>query len=176
MAFRSGGTRQPQGDASDWKPQRRQSQLGNRPKKTEGQTAISESHRSSSEQAGILIAAIQTSDLAGPGQSPRIVARREELLTGRLSVSSSINTRSVLLQDILQPPEKEMSERAGTTNWPELAIGLYDRLTGRQAEIAYAFDNFSVDIPSSTSAEAEHAHWKMNGTLRISTRDQSHPG
>ncbi len=69
-----------------------------------------------------------------------------------------------------------MSERTGTTNWPELAIGLYDRLTGRQAEIAYAFDNFSVDIPSSTSSEAEHAHWKMNGTLRISTRDQSHSG
>jgi hypothetical protein len=73
-------------------------------------------------------------------------------------------------------PEKMMSDRTGTTNWPELAIGLYDRLTGRQAEIAYAFENFSVDIPSSTSAEAEHAHWKMNGTLRISTRDQSHMG
>lgn len=94
----------------------------------------------------------------------------------RSSVSSSIAPRSILLQAILQLPEKEMSERTGTTNWPELAIGLYDRLTGRQAEIAYAFDNFSVDIPSSTSAEAEHAHWKMNGTLRISTRDQSHSG
>lgn len=94
----------------------------------------------------------------------------------RSSVSSSIAPRSILLQAILQLPEKEMSERTGTTNWPELAIGLYDRLTGRQAEIAYAFDNFSVDIPSSTSAEAAHAHWKMNGTLRISTRDQSHSG
>lgn len=94
----------------------------------------------------------------------------------RSSVISSIAPRSILLQAILQLPEKEMSERTGTTNWPELAIGLYDRLTGRQAEIAYAFDNFSVDIPSSTSAEAEHAHWKMNGTLRISTRDQSHSG
>ncbi len=69
-----------------------------------------------------------------------------------------------------------MSEQTGTTNWPELAIGLYDRLTGRQAEIAYEFDNFSVDIPSSTSADAEHANWKMNGTLRISTRDQAHTG
>jgi hypothetical protein len=69
-----------------------------------------------------------------------------------------------------------MSEQTGTTNWPELAIGLYDRLTGRQAEIAYEFDNFSVDIPSSTSADAEHANWKMNGTLRISTRDHAHTG
>jgi len=70
--------------------------------------------------------------------------------------------------------EKDMSEHTGTTNWPELAIGLYDRLTGRQAEISYEFQNFSVDIPSSTSADAEHAHWKMNGTLRISTQDHAH--
>ena len=70
--------------------------------------------------------------------------------------------------------EKDMSEQTGTTNWPELAIGLYDRLTGRQAEISYEFQNFSVDVPSSTSADAEHAHWKMNGTLRISTQDHAH--
>jgi hypothetical protein len=72
--------------------------------------------------------------------------------------------------------EKLMSEHKDTTNWPELAIGLYDRLTGRQAEIAYEFDNFSVDIPSSTAANAEHAHWKMNGTLKIRTRDHAHAG
>ena len=69
-----------------------------------------------------------------------------------------------------------MSDHKDTTNWPELAIGLYDRLTGRQAEIAYAFEDFSVDIPSSTAADAEHAHWKMNGMLRIKTRDHAHAG
>ncbi|MEY3032531.1 MAG: hypothetical protein RLZZ622_1006, partial [Planctomycetota bacterium] len=26
-------------------------------------------------------------------------------------------------------------------SWPDLAIGLYDRLTGRQAEIAYEFED-----------------------------------
>jgi hypothetical protein len=67
-----------------------------------------------------------------------------------------------------------MSEQNDTKNWPELAIGLYDRLTGRQAEIAYEFENFSLDIPSSTAADAEHAKWKMNGTLRIQTRDHAH--
>lgn len=69
-----------------------------------------------------------------------------------------------------------MSDNKGTTNWPELAIGLYDRLTGRQAEIAYEFEDFSLDIPSSTADDAEHAQWKMNGTLRIKTRDQTHAG
>ncbi len=59
-----------------------------------------------------------------------------------------------------------------TRTWPELAIGLYDRLTGRGAEITYEFDNFEIMIPSSATPEATHAKWKMNGALRIRTRDQ----
>ncbi len=58
-----------------------------------------------------------------------------------------------------------------TTTWPDLAIGLYDKLTGRNAEITYEFDNFELHVPSSASNDAKHAPWKMNGTLRISTRD-----
>ena len=62
-----------------------------------------------------------------------------------------------------------MATEQDTTNWPELAIGLYDKLTGRDAEITYAFDGFELHVPSSTAADAKHARWKMNGTLRIST-------
>ncbi len=58
-----------------------------------------------------------------------------------------------------------------TKNWPDLAIGLFERLTGRNAEISYQFDNFELHVPSSTSENAEHAQWKMNGTLRITTND-----
>lgn len=58
-----------------------------------------------------------------------------------------------------------------TKTWPELAIGLYDKLTGRNAEIAYTFDDFELSVPSSASDHASHAKWKMNGTLRITTRD-----
>ena len=58
-----------------------------------------------------------------------------------------------------------------TKTWPDLAIGLYDRLTGRGAEITYEFDNFELLIPSSASDEATHAKWKMNGTIKIRTRD-----
>ena len=63
-----------------------------------------------------------------------------------------------------------------TETWPELAIGLWDKLTGRSAEIAYEFDNFEVDVPSGAGADATHAKWKMSGTLRIRTRDESHGG
>ena len=55
--------------------------------------------------------------------------------------------------------------------WPDLAIGLYDKLTGRGAEITYEFDNFQVAVPNKASGQAEHVDWKLSGTLRIRTRD-----
>lgn len=64
-----------------------------------------------------------------------------------------------------------MANASETQTWPELAVGLYDKLTGRDAEISYEFDNFELNIPSSTAPDAGHASWKMNGTLRISTRN-----
>ncbi len=60
-----------------------------------------------------------------------------------------------------------------TKTWPDLAIGLYDALTGRGAEITYEFENFELLIPSSASADATHAKWKMNGVLKIRTRDNA---
>ncbi len=58
-----------------------------------------------------------------------------------------------------------------TKTWPELAIGLYDTLTGRGAEITYDFENFEVLIPSSAAPDAAHAKWRMNGIIKIRTRD-----
>jgi len=54
--------------------------------------------------------------------------------------------------------------------WPDMFVGLYDRLTGRNAEISYNFDDFEVDVPSSTAEDASVAHWKFNGALHITTR------
>ena len=59
----------------------------------------------------------------------------------------------------------------GTTTWPELGMALYDKLTGRGAEIIYEFENMDVSVPSSASANAAHANWKINGTLKIRTRE-----
>jgi hypothetical protein len=60
-----------------------------------------------------------------------------------------------------------------TTNWPELAIGLYDRLTGRNAEIVYEFADMHVKVPSGTGPNAEHAEWVLSGTMKIRTEDKS---
>ena len=58
-----------------------------------------------------------------------------------------------------------------TNNWPELAIGLYEKLTEKNAEIIYEFDNFRVYIPSGVGPKAQHAAWQFNGILRIRTRN-----
>jgi hypothetical protein len=58
-----------------------------------------------------------------------------------------------------------------TTTWPDLAIGLYDRLTGRNAEITYDFEDMEVDVPSKAGEDADHARWRVDGTLTITTRD-----
>ena len=60
-----------------------------------------------------------------------------------------------------------------TTTWPELAIGLYDRLTGRNAEIRYEFDDLRVAVPSRAGEGAEHASWSLSGAVNITTRDRS---
>lgn len=57
------------------------------------------------------------------------------------------------------------------TTWPELAIGLYEKLTERNAEITYEFDNLEVGVPSGTGADSAQAIWKLNGVIKIRARD-----
>ena len=66
-----------------------------------------------------------------------------------------------------------MEHNTDTQTWPDLAIGLYDKLTGRGAEITYELHNLEVSVPSSASDKAQHAVWKMNGTVKIRTKDDT---
>ena len=56
-----------------------------------------------------------------------------------------------------------------TKNWPDLAVGLYERLTGLGSEISYEFEDLEVEVPSKAGAGAEHALWKLNGTIKVRT-------
>ncbi|QDU70540.1 hypothetical protein [Mucisphaera calidilacus] len=62
-----------------------------------------------------------------------------------------------------------------TKTWPDLAIGLYERLTGRNAEITYDFQDMQIKIPSGTGPDAEHAEWHLNGIVKIRTQDNVSP-
>ncbi|MGY6555206.1 MAG: hypothetical protein ACXIUM_11875 [Wenzhouxiangella sp.] len=56
-------------------------------------------------------------------------------------------------------------------DWSELAISLWDKLTGRNAEISYEFKDFLVDIPTGPGDDAVHARWGVSGTLIIRGRE-----
>jgi hypothetical protein len=59
-----------------------------------------------------------------------------------------------------------------TKNWPDLALALYERLTGTNAEIKYNFEDMHIQVPSGTGADAEHAKWVLNGAIKISTNEK----
>lgn len=58
------------------------------------------------------------------------------------------------------------------TTWPDLAIGLYERLTGRGATITYEFEDMAVDVPNKTGEDAEYARWRLDGTIHITTTEE----
>ena len=67
--------------------------------------------------------------------------------------------------------ECDMQTNQENRTWPELAIGLYDQLTSRGAEITYEFDKVCVGVPRTADPEAPKADWRIDGTLKIRTRD-----
>jgi hypothetical protein len=73
--------------------------------------------------------------------------------------------------EAIHTEERTMESATDTKTWPDLAIGLYDRLTGRGAEITYEALDLNIDVPSRVGSPAEHTRWVVNGTLKIRTRD-----
>lgn len=61
------------------------------------------------------------------------------------------------------------NETKTTTTWPELAIGLFEKLDERDARIDYVFEDLTIEVPSHAGEGADHATWKLNGVLKIST-------
>lgn len=56
-----------------------------------------------------------------------------------------------------------------TTTWPELALALFNGLTGHGAEIRYTFEDMTVQVPSKAGEGQSHAKWVLDGTLSITT-------
>ena len=64
-----------------------------------------------------------------------------------------------------------MNDTPDATTGPEGAIGLYDLLTGRKAEVTYQFDNLEIFVPIASGPKPEHAVWKLNGALKVRARE-----
>ncbi len=56
--------------------------------------------------------------------------------------------------------------------WPDLAIGLYEKLTGKGAVISYDFENFTIGVPKEVGDNSTFTTWKINGKLKISTSEK----
>lgn len=58
-------------------------------------------------------------------------------------------------------------------DWTDLGSKMWSFLTGREAEINYRFIDMSVEVPRDTGANAPRATWKLNGTLQVTTNDNT---
>jgi hypothetical protein len=70
--------------------------------------------------------------------------------------------------------DEKSSQR--TTQWANLLTDLFDRLTGKGAEISYDFQELEIDIPRAAGPQGQElgsAKWVVNGRLTITARTQS---
>jgi hypothetical protein len=74
--------------------------------------------------------------------------------------------------------EKTTNEKASqqTTQWTNLLTDLFDRLTGKGAEISYNFERLEIDIPKAAGPQGQElgsAKWVVNGRVTITARTQT---
>jgi hypothetical protein len=61
-------------------------------------------------------------------------------------------------------------------DWADLGQEMWSYLTGKGAAINYSFIDLAVEVPRDTGPSAPRAIWKLNGTLRVTTSDDTAPG
>ena len=62
------------------------------------------------------------------------------------------------------------------TQWANLMTDLFDKLTGKGAEISYNFERLEIDIPRAAGPQGHElgsAKWIVNGRLTITARTQT---
>lgn len=59
------------------------------------------------------------------------------------------------------------------SNWSDVVKDIVDKLTGKDMEVTYDFENLEIDIPKATGPKGKElgsAKWKINGKFIISTQ------
>lgn len=65
------------------------------------------------------------------------------------------------------------NEDRNISNWSDVVKDIVDKLTGKDMEVTYDFDNLQIDMPKATGPEGKEigsAKWKINGKFTISTQ------
>lgn len=69
--------------------------------------------------------------------------------------------------------DKDKNAETSISNWSDIVRDIVDKLTGKDMEVTYDFNNLEVDIPKATGPEGKElgsAKWKINGKFIISTQ------
>lgn len=58
-------------------------------------------------------------------------------------------------------------------HWSNILKEVVDKLTGKNMDVTYNFENFEIDVPKATGPDGRElgsAKWKINGKFIISTQ------
>ena len=58
-------------------------------------------------------------------------------------------------------------------DWTDLGREMWSFLTGREAAINYRLIDMVVEVPRDTGSQSPRATWRFNGTLQVTTSDQT---
>ena len=59
------------------------------------------------------------------------------------------------------------------SHWSDILKGVVDKLTGKNMDVTYNFENFEIDVPKATGPDGRNlgsAKWKINGEFIFSTQ------
>ena len=80
-----------------------------------------------------------------------------------------------LKQEASKVLNKDKKDGHSISNWSDVIRDIVDKLTGKDMEVTYDFDNLEIDMPKATGPEGKEigsAKWKINGKFIISTQLQ----
>ncbi|MFN2435235.1 MAG: hypothetical protein ABR515_07655 [Nitrososphaeraceae archaeon] len=80
-----------------------------------------------------------------------------------------------LKQEASKVLNKDKNDDRSISNWSDVVRDIVDKLTGKDMEVTYDFDNLEIDMPKVTGPEGKEigsAKWKINGKFIISTQLQ----
>jgi hypothetical protein len=78
-----------------------------------------------------------------------------------------------LKEDSSKGTNEDNNADGSISNWSDVVKDIVDKLTGKDMEVTYDFENLQIDMPKATGPEGRElgsAKWKINGKFTISTQ------
>jgi hypothetical protein len=69
--------------------------------------------------------------------------------------------------------ETKEKVKEASSQWPNILKELVDKLTGKNMQVTYNFDNFEIEVPKVTGPEGKEigsAKWRIDGKFILSTQ------